>query len=147
MSRPTDGREPGGPKGRPASPGGVRPSKGPKPLADILGDLFASRGLARVQALGDLEAAWVVAVGEVAARHTKVDGLRRGVLGVIVAHPTLLEELASFQKSNLLTSLRRSLAGTPIHDIRFRVGPVEPDRPGPPPSPGPTAPRGGRRRP
>lgn len=142
MSRSTDGRESRGPKGRPAGPGGGKLPKGPKPLSDILGDLFASRGLARVQALGDLEAAWAVAAGEVAARHTKVDGLRRGVLGVIVAHPTLLEELASFQKSNLLASLRQSLAGTPIHDIRFRVGPVEPDRPGP----GPSASPAGRRR-
>jgi hypothetical protein len=37
----------------------------------------------------------------------------------------LLEELASFQKPNLLASLRRSLTGTPIHDIRFRVGPIQ----------------------
>jgi predicted nucleic acid-binding Zn ribbon protein len=107
--------------------------RGPKPLADILGDLFAARGLARVQALGELEAAWADAVGEPGRRQTRVESLRRGVLSVTVAHPTLLEELASFQKPHLLASLRRAMGGTPIHDIRFRIGTVDqPD----PPSPG-----------
>jgi len=69
--------------------------------------------------------AWVAAVGEPGCRHTKVEGLRRGILSVTVAHPTLLEELSSFQKPNLLAALRRSMAGTPIHDIRFRVGPID----------------------
>ena len=105
---------------------GARP-RGPKPVSEILGDLFASRGLARVRALGELEAAWGDAVGEAGRRHTKVDGLRRGILSVTVAHPTLLEELASFQKANLLAALRQSMAGTRSHDIRFRVGPIEPD--------------------
>ena len=124
---------------------GSRP-RGPKPVSEILGDLFAARGLARVQALGELEAAWGDAVGEAGRRHTKVDGLRRGVLSVTVAHPTLLEELASFQKSNLLAALRQSIVGTPIHDIRFRVGPIEPESPGSETSPTPP-PRPGRRRP
>jgi predicted nucleic acid-binding Zn ribbon protein len=108
--------------------------RGTKPLTDILGDLFAARGLARVQALGELEAAWAEAVGEPGRRQTRVEGLRRGVLSVTVAHPTLLEELASFQKPDLLASLRRSMGGTPIHDIRFRVGPIaggeSPPKPG-----------------
>ena len=126
---------------------GARP-RGPKPVSEILGDLFASRGLARVRALGELEAAWGEAVGDAGRRHTKVDGLRRGILSVTVAHPTLLEELASFQKANLLANLRRSMAGTPIHDIRFRVGPIEPDPAGPEPDPHPRppTPRPGRRR-
>ena len=103
--------------------------------------LFAARGLARVQALGELEAAWADAVGEPGRRQTRVEGLRRGVLSVTVAHPTLLEELASFQKPNLLASLRRAMGGTPILDIRFRVGTVDQPNPPTPPSA-----RGGRGR-
>ena len=111
LNRRADDRDADGPKrpgGRP-EPGGK--SRGPKPLSDILGDLFAARGLARVRAQGELEAAWADAVGEPGRRHTQVDGLRRGVLNVVVAHPTLLAELASFQKPDLLAALRRSMAG------------------------------------
>jgi predicted nucleic acid-binding Zn ribbon protein len=80
--------------------------------------------------LVELEAAWAEAVGEPGRRQTQVESLRRGVLSVTVAHPTLLEELASFQKPQLLASLRRTMGGTPIHDIRFRIGSI--DRPEPP---------------
>ena len=100
--------------------------RGPKPLAEILGDLFVSRGYGRLRATGDLESAWAAAVGEPACRQTKVGGVRHGVLSVTVAHPTLLEELAAFRKAELLAALRRDAPGTPIQDIRFRVGPVDP---------------------
>ena len=101
-------------------------SRGPKPLSEILGHLFASRGYGRLQALGELEMAWSAAVGEPECRQTKVGGVRRGVLNVTVAHPSLLEELSNFRKPALLAALRRDAPGTPILDIRFRVGPIEP---------------------
>ena len=43
-----------------------------------------------------------------------------------VAHPGLLEELSTFRKPDLLAALRRDAPGTPILDIRFRVGPIGP---------------------
>ena len=136
MNRETDDRDRDGPARRIPSrgpaPGGK--TRGPKPVADILGDLFAARGLARVRAVGELEAAWADAVGEPGRGQTRVDGLRRGVLSVTVAHPTLLAELASFQKPTLLAALRRSMGDTPIHDIRFRVGPIDRADPPTPPS-------------
>src|SRR3954453_20358534 len=104
--------------------------RGPKALAEILGELFAARGFGRLRALKELEDAWDAAVGEPGCRQTKVGEVRRGVLNVTVAHPTLLEELAAFQKPALLAALRRDAPGTLIHDIRFRVGPIDP--PGPP---------------
>ena len=102
------------------NPGGC----GPKELGDVLSNLFAERGYGRLQAVGELEAAWVAAVGELGARQTQLGGVRRGVLNVTVAHPALLEELSSFQKPQLLATLRREVPGTPILDIRFRIGPV-----------------------
>ena len=102
--------------------------RGPKPLGDVLSNLFAERGYGRLQAVGELEAAWNTAVGEVGARQTQIGGVRGGVLNVTVAHPALLEELASFQKPQLLAVLRREIPGTPILDIRFRVGPIGPVR-------------------
>ena len=63
--------------------------RGPKPLGDLLSNLFAERGYGRLQAVGELEVAWTSAVGEVGARQTQLGGVRRGVLNVTVAHPSL----------------------------------------------------------
>jgi hypothetical protein len=100
--------------------------RGPKPLSDILGELFATRGFGRLRALKELEDAWNTAVGEPWCRQTRLGEVRRGVLNVTVAHPTLLEELVAFQKPTLLAALRQNAPGTLIHDIRFRVGPIDP---------------------
>ncbi len=100
--------------------------RGPKPLSEILGHLFAARGYGRLQALSELERAWMGAVGEPGCHQTRVGGVRRGVLNVTVAHSSLLEELSTFQKPALLEALRREAPGTPIQDIRFRVGPIDP---------------------
>jgi predicted nucleic acid-binding Zn ribbon protein len=103
--------------------------RGPKPLSEILGELFSTRGFGRLRALKELEDAWNAAVGEPVCRQTRLGEVRRGVLNVTVAHSTLLEELAAFQKPALLAALRLNAPGTLIHDIRFRVGPI--DAPGP----------------
>jgi predicted nucleic acid-binding Zn ribbon protein len=99
--------------------------RGPRPLSDVLGELFASRGYGRLRAQRELEEAWNAAVGEPGCRQTRIGEVRRGVLNVTVAHSTLLEELAAFQKPALLASLRQNAPGSLIHDIRFRVGPID----------------------
>src|SRR4051812_49469989 len=106
--------------------------RGPKPLSDILGELFSARGFGRLRALKELEGAWNAAVGEPACRQTRLGEVRRGVLNVTVAHPALLEDLSAFRKSELLAALRRDAPGTVVHDIRFRVGPIaDPEPPAP----------------
>jgi hypothetical protein len=120
--------------------------RGPTPLSDILGELFAARGFARLRVQKELEDAWNAAVGEPGCRQTRIGEVRRGVLNVTVAHPTLLEELAAFQKSALLAALRRDAPGTLIHDIRFRVGPIERPEPEPAPTATTSAPTGARKK-
>jgi predicted nucleic acid-binding Zn ribbon protein len=102
--------------------------RGPKPLSEILSELFNSRGFGRLRALTELEDAWKKAVGEPGCRQTRLGEVRRGVLNVTVAHPALLEELAAFRKPSLLAALRQNAPSTLIHDIRFRIGPVEAGR-------------------
>jgi hypothetical protein len=97
---------------------------GPRPLSDILGELFTVRGYGRLRARQELEDAWNAAVGEPYCRQTRLGEVRRGVLDVTVAHSTLLEELAAFRKPALLAALRSVAQATMIHDIRFRVGAV-----------------------
>jgi hypothetical protein len=98
--------------------------RGPRPLAEILGDLFAVRGYGRLLARQELEDAWNATLGEPYCRQTRLGEVRRGVLNVTVAHSTLLEELAAFRKSTLLQALRACAPAMTIHDIRFQVGPV-----------------------
>ena len=98
--------------------------RGPRPLSEILGDLFTVRGYGRLLARQELEDAWNAAVGEPYCRQTRLGEVRRGVLNVTVAHSTLLEELAAFRKPALLEAVRAAALATTIHDIRFRVGPV-----------------------
>ena len=98
--------------------------RGPRPLSDILGELFTVRGYGRLRARQELEDAWNAAVGEPYCRQTRLGEVRRGVLNVTVAHSTLLEELAAFRKPALLAALRSGAPATTIHDIRFRVGAI-----------------------
>src|SRR5215207_2310673 len=100
--------------------------RGPRAVSDILGELFASRGYARLRAQRELEEAWNAAVGEPGCRQTRIGEVRRGILSVTVAHSTLLEDLAAYQKPALLAALRQNAPGSVIHDIRFRVGPIDP---------------------
>jgi len=121
--------------------------RGPKPLSEILGELFATRGFGRLRAQQELEDAWNAAVGEPGCHQTRLGEVRRGVLNVTVAHPTLLEELAAFQKPMLLAALRRDAPGTVIHDIRLRVGPIDPPGPASNPGSSPKGPKGSKGRP
>lgn len=108
--------------------------RGPRALADILGELFTARGYGRSLARQELEDAWSAAVGEPLCRQTHLGEVRRGVLNVSVSHSALLEELAAFRKAELLAALRQGAPGTTIHDIRFKVG-LPAARPGPGSSP------------
>lgn len=105
-----------------ASPSPKR--RGPKAVSDILAELFAAKGLARLGAAKALEDAWNAAVGEPRCRLTKLGEVRRGVLNVTVAHSALLEELAAFEKPKLLKALRENVPDLAVLDIRLRVGPV-----------------------
>jgi hypothetical protein len=101
-----------------------KPIRGPRPLSDVLGDLFTVRGYSRLGARQELENAWNMAVGEPYCWQTRLGEVRRGVLKVTVAHSPLLEELAAFRKPALLAALRSGAPATTIHDIEFRVGAV-----------------------
>ena len=99
--------------------------KGPEPLGEILSRLFTARGWGRRQERLRLEEAWAEAVGPQHAAHTRINGLRRGVLEVVVDNAVLMQELAHYEKRRLLQALRSRLAGTAVTDLRFRAGVVK----------------------
>jgi predicted nucleic acid-binding Zn ribbon protein len=96
----------------------------PQKLADIMSELITRRGYARVQATASYDDAWREAAGDLAARYTRVVQVRRGLLEVIVANSTLVQEL-TFQKRHILKQLTKLLPEEKIVDLRLRVGPIE----------------------
>jgi predicted nucleic acid-binding Zn ribbon protein len=102
--------------------------KGPERLGEILSRLMTARGWGRRRERARLEQAWAQAIGEPSMRQTRVGGLRRGVLEVIVGNAVLLQELAHFQKRRLLEQLRQRLPGITLTDLRFRAGVIEESR-------------------
>src|SRR5260370_29919855 len=97
------------------------PSK-PEKLGEILSRLFAARGWGRRHERVQLEEAWCEVIGERGASHTRIGGLRRGVLEVMVDNSVLLQELAHFEKRRLLEEMRTRLQAMTINDLRFRTG-------------------------
>src|SRR5712692_9061596 len=95
--------------------------KGPELLSEILSRLFSARGWGRRQDRLRLEQAWALVVGPEDARHTRVGGVRRGVVEVLVDNGVLLQELAHFQKRHLLEQLRSRLPAVSFKDLRFRA--------------------------
>ena len=101
-----------------------QPDKGPEQLAEILGRLFTARGWGRRQDRLHLEQVWAEAAGAEWASRTRVNGIRRGVLEVVVGNAVLLQELNSFHKRRLLEQVRRRLPGKTVADLKFRAGVV-----------------------
>jgi hypothetical protein len=95
---------------------------GPESLAEIVSRLFAARGWGRRQARLHLEKAWESAVGPEGAAHTRLMGIRRGIVEIEVDSPVLMQELAHFHKRKVLEKLRGLLSGTTVTDLRFKAG-------------------------
>jgi predicted nucleic acid-binding Zn ribbon protein len=96
--------------------------KGPELLGEILSRLFTARGWGRRQGRLRLEQAWTETAGGDIGRHTRVAGIRRGILEVEVDNAVLLQELAHYHKRRLLTQLRSRLPEITVTDLRFRAG-------------------------
>ena len=99
-------------------------ARGPQTIGNVLSELMARRGYARVQSAAAYDAAWREAAGPLAAKYTRPGQLRGGTLEVVVANSTLMQELG-FQKSGLLQALAKLLPDEGIKNLRFRVGNIE----------------------
>jgi predicted nucleic acid-binding Zn ribbon protein len=95
----------------------------PRHIGDVLSQLIARRGYARVQSAGAFAEAWSQAAGERLAKCTRAVAVKRGVLEVLVGSSTLAQELG-FEKKNLVKKLTGLLPDEKIRDVRFKVGPL-----------------------
>ena len=97
---------------------------GPERIADILAQLMARRGFARVQGAAAYQSAWDTAAGPLGAQYSRVGQLKRGTLEVMVANSALIQEFV-FQKAAILATLNRLLPDHNIKDLRFRLGAIK----------------------
>ncbi len=100
--------------------------KDARPLGEILAELARASGLSVRPRLARAAAAWPAAAGDICARHSRVTGLKRGVLHVTVDSAACLHEMAGFRKPEILASLKSTGGCENIHDIMFRLGDLEP---------------------
>jgi predicted nucleic acid-binding Zn ribbon protein len=99
------------------------PSGQPQRIAEVLSDLLARRGYARVQSGDACAVAWRQAAGEVVAACTRATQVRRGVLEVLVDSSMMVQEIG-FQKPALIKRLADLLPDENIRDLKLRVGPI-----------------------
>ncbi len=99
-------------------------SRQPQHIGDVLSELMARRGYARVQSGGLCADAWREAAGADFASATRAGQVRRGVLEVWVANSTLVQEIG-FRKASLVARLAALVPDENIRDIKLRVGPIK----------------------
>lgn len=101
-----------------------RPNRpAPIRMGDVVNQLMARRGYARILSQSQYEDVWHDMVGEAISQRTRVGNLKRSILEVTVENSVLVQEL-SFRKSELIAKLRNQFPDHPIADIRFRVAPI-----------------------
>jgi predicted nucleic acid-binding Zn ribbon protein len=98
--------------------------RGPQKASDIVAQLMAARGYARVQSVAVTRDGWNAAAGEKMGTHTTPGSLKRGVLEVLVRNSAVLQEL-TFQKKKILKKLVAALPDAKIEDLKFRVATID----------------------
>lgn len=96
----------------------------PKKMGDVLSNLLARKGYARVLSTSAFSAAWQEAAGQRLAAHSRAGDVKRGVLEITVRNSAVLQEL-TFAKRGLLQRLVALLADQKIKDVRFKVGTLD----------------------
>lgn len=99
----------------------MRRTKRPTTLKEAITELIAVRGLARVGANEELRAAWQEIAGTRISQHTRVIGVKRGVLEIGVTNPAMLSELVSFKKHELLQQYQEKYPKYKVSDLRFKL--------------------------
>ncbi len=84
---------------------------------------MARRGYGRLLAHSDYNDAWERISGDLSSS-SRPGQLKRGVLEIVVANSTVMQEMA-FQKRTLLAQLRADLPEQKIRDLRFVIGALD----------------------
>lgn len=100
-----------------------RKKRHPQKIGDVISQLMARRGYARVLSEGQCAEVWKEVVGSDSVRRTRTGRMRRGVLEIVVDHPVVLQEL-NFRKRQLIQELNQKMPELRVRDLKFIVGQV-----------------------
>lgn len=95
--------------------------RGPELVKQLLSELITLRGWARSRGSAQLQTAWRAIAGESFWEFTSAVAIRNGVLSIHVANASLLSELVSFHKQNLLQALQSRHPELRIRDLKFKL--------------------------
>ena len=98
-----------------------------RPFGELARALLRRKKFAEKGRYSALSAAWRELVGEGVAEHTRITAFREGKLVVEVDSSTLLHELNSFLKDELMTGLQATDAGRDVAQMELRLGAVRKD--------------------
>ena len=99
-------------------------------VSDLLEEVLSAQGLRSVTWMARLVSSWPEIVGPLLAGKTSPAKLRARILTVLVLNHAWAQEL-QMRKQDLLDRIRRILGNEEVADIRFLVGPLPDDGPGP----------------
>ncbi len=97
-----------------------RKNTGPTRLGEVIPQLMARRGYARLISFEQFAEAWEQASGPL-SEQSRAGRLRGGVLEIFVRNSVVVQEL-TFKKRQLLKSLEQHLPDQKIRDLRITVG-------------------------
>ena len=91
----------------------------PTSLGRLLDLVVRRRGIAEKSGQRDLNSIWVEVAGKRIGERSFVRRLRNGVLEIGVSNGAVLEELSSYLKHDLLTSIRAKHTDLRIQSLKF----------------------------
>jgi predicted nucleic acid-binding Zn ribbon protein len=93
----------------------------PEPISDVLKKVIQKLDTSGRKKQAKLDSAWRVAAGDTIAKHTRVQGVKKQTLFVLVDDSAWFYE-ANLKKEKILKSLRRKKDFEKVEKISFRIG-------------------------
>lgn len=103
------------------------PSYQPPPIREIqkldgfLAKVIALRGIGRIRGDRQMADVWKSVTSPEIASGSRPTVFRNGILQIVVTSSTLLSELVSFHKAEILARLKANHAGLKVRDLKFKL--------------------------
>ncbi len=94
---------------------------GPRRIGAVVNQLLARRGYAQVNAVIELQSHFNAAVPAAISQGARPGHLKNGVLEIIVADSSTMQELV-FMRRTVLKHLQEKLPQSGIKDLKFKLG-------------------------
>lgn len=94
--------------------------KDPEKVSDILKRLLAQPKFKQKNKVQKFRKIWIETVGEELSQYTRVLSFQNGILRIEVENSSILQELSTFRKEEILEALQKE--SSDIIDLKFLLG-------------------------